>query len=142
MVTKSISLDDETNSGLEELAKQKGKTVEELLEATARKLVEYRNAFLAELVRAVEARCRRRPVRHRRGCSRRGQGALGWAEVNSSVVLTERFLVTIANIAEELARATTRKYAERVTEELIAKAQSLTEMPRRGRVVPEVGDEA
>lgn len=49
MVTKSISLDDETNSGLEDLARQKGKTVEELLEATARKLVEYRNAFLAEL---------------------------------------------------------------------------------------------
>jgi plasmid stabilization system protein ParE len=50
--------------------------------------------------------------------------------------------VTIANLAEDLATTTSRTYAERVVEELIAKAQSLTDMPRRGRVVPEVGDEA
>jgi toxin ParE1/3/4 len=62
--------------------------------------------------------------------------------VKASVLLTERFLVTIADIAEALATTSTRKYAERVTDELIAKAQSLTDMPRRGRVVPEVGDEA
>lgn len=58
--------------------------------------------------------------------------------MKASVVLTERLLVTLTNIAEALATTTNRQYAERVTEELIAKAQSLTDMPRRGRVVPEL----
>jgi toxin ParE1/3/4 len=61
--------------------------------------------------------------------------------VKASVLLTERFKVTVANIADALAEATNNTYAERIALRLVARAESLVDMPRRGRVVPEIEDE-
>jgi predicted transcriptional regulator len=51
MVTKSISLDDKTNATLELLATKQGRTIEAILEATARELASYGADFLAEVER-------------------------------------------------------------------------------------------
>jgi plasmid stabilization system protein ParE len=62
--------------------------------------------------------------------------------LKATVLLSERFQTNLADIAVELATRTNREYAERVIAQLLEKAESLTRMPRRGRMVPEVEDEA
>jgi predicted transcriptional regulator len=47
--TRTIHLDEDTDTQLAQLARQKGKSVEALLEEAARELANYRRAFLAEL---------------------------------------------------------------------------------------------
>jgi plasmid stabilization system protein ParE len=61
--------------------------------------------------------------------------------VNAQVSFTERFKETVGDLAVTLAEHSSREHAERVVEEVLAKARSLSHMPRRGRIVPELQDE-
>jgi toxin ParE1/3/4 len=57
------------------------------------------------------------------------------------VIWSEPAKADIRSIHDSIAHGS-RHYARKVVQDIVAKADNLDELPRRGRVVPELGNEA